>query len=56
MLLHVRHEDVRRGIIDLQTFACQTVESRDDLLGGVGDISSAGAETKVYAAWDIQLA
>ena len=56
MLLHVCYEDVRRGIIDLQTFACQTVESRDDPLGGVGDISSAGAEAKVDAAWDIQLA
>ena len=55
MLLHVSHEDVGCGIVDLQPFASQTMESWDDLLGGVGDVAPCGTEAEVDAAGNVEL-
>ena len=56
MLLHVCHIDIRRGIKYLQAFAGLAVESGDDVLSGIGDVSAIGTETEIDAARDTEFA
>ena len=56
MFLHVGHIDIRPCIIDFESLARHTVESRNNPLGGVSDIASGRTETKIDTARDIQLA
>ena len=56
LLLHIGYEDIRGGIVDLQALAGIAVEGWDNLLGGVGDIAPAGAESEIDAPGNVQLA
>ena len=56
MLFHICHKDIRLRVEDLQSFAGKTVESGNNLLGGVGDIAPTGTETEIDAAWDVEFA
>ena len=54
MLLQVGDIDIRRGIVNFQPLAGVAMESGDDLLSGIGDVTSARTETEIHAARDIE--